>query len=241
MHWFANPLRFQRLADGIYPYALAGTILLFAVGLWGGLLAAPEDYQQGDAFRIIYVHVPAAWLALFVYLTLAIAAVFSVVWRHPLADIYGRAAAPVGAVFCFLALLTGAIWGKPMWGTWWVWDARLTSMLILFFLYLGYSALHDAFDEPARGARAAAILALVGSVNLPIIKFSVDWWNTLHQPSSVIRLDGPTIHGSMLWPLLTLALAFKFYFVTVVILRTRAAIAERRITSLRLAEETAGD
>ncbi len=240
IHWFANPLRFQRLADALYPYLLAVALLLFVVGLYGGLVLAPMDYQQGDAYRIIFAHVPAAWMALFVYLTIAIASVFSVVWRHPLADLYGRAAAPAGAVFCFLALVTGAIWGKPMWGTWWVWDARLTSMLILFFLYLGYIALHDAFDEPARGARAAAILALVGSVNLPIIKFSVDWWNTLHQPASVLRFDGPTIHGSMLWPLLTLAVAFTFYFYAVVILRMRAAITERRITSLRL-QAAAGD
>ncbi len=241
MHWFANPLRFQRLADAIYPYVLGGAVLLFAVGLYGGLVLAPMDYQQGDAYRIIFVHVPAAWMALFVYLTIAVAAVVSVVWRHPLADLYGRAAAPVGAVFCFLALVTGAIWGKPMWGAWWVWDARLTSMLILLFLYLGYSALHDAFDDPQRGARAAAILALVGSVNLPIIKFSVDWWNTLHQPATVIRFDGPQIHGAMLWPLLTLAVAFKFYFVAVVILRLRAAITERKITNLRLAAEAGDD
>jgi heme exporter protein C len=241
MHYFANPLRFQRLADAIFPYALIATLTATAVGLYGGLVTAPMDYQQGDAYRIIFVHVPAAWMALFVYLTLAIAAVASIVWRHPLADLYGRAAAPVGAVFCFLALVTGAIWGKPMWGTWWVWDARLTSMLILFFLYLGYSALADAFDDPQRGARAAAILALVGSVNLPIIKFSVDWWNTLHQPATVMRLDGPQMHLSMLWPLLTLALAFKLYFVTVVILRIRAEITERRITNLRLAAEAGDD
>ncbi len=241
MHYFANPLRFQRLADALFPYALIATLALAGVGLYGGLVLAPMDYQQGDAYRIIFVHVPAAWMALFVYLTLAVAAVASIVWRHPLADLYGRAAAPVGAVFCFLALVTGAIWGKPMWGTWWVWDARLTSMLILFFLYLGYSALADAFDDPQRGARAAAILALVGSVNLPIIKFSVDWWNTLHQPATVIRFDGPQMHGSMLWPLLTLAVAFKLYFVTVVILRLRAEITERRITNLRLAAEAGDD
>ena len=240
IHWFANPLRFQRLADTLYPYTLGAALVLFAIGLYGGLVVAPMDYQQGDAYRIIFVHVPPAWMALFVYLTLALSALFSIVWRHPLADLYGRAAAPAGAVFCFLALVTGSIWGKPMWGTWWVWDARLTSMLLLFFLYLGYIALHDAFDEPARGARAAAILALVGSVNLPIIKFSVDWWNTLHQPASVFRFDGPTIHISMLWPLLTLAVAFKFYFLAVVILRLRALITERRITSLRLTTE-AGD
>ncbi|MEO1090040.1 MAG: heme ABC transporter permease [Pseudomonadota bacterium] len=241
MHWFANPLRFQRLADAAFPYVLVAALALTAGGLWGGLVLAPADYQMGDAFRIIYVHVPTAWLALFAYLTLAVAAVFSIVWRHPLADIYGRAAAPVGAVFCLLALVTGSIWGKPMWGTWWVWDARLTSMLILFFLFLGYSALADAFDDPARGSRAAAILALVGSVNLPIIKFSVDWWNTLHQPASVLRFDGPTIHGSMLWPLLITAVGMQLYFVAVVILRMHATLTERKITNLRLAAEAGDD
>jgi heme exporter protein C len=195
---------------------------------------APMDYQQGDAYRIIFVHVPAAWLALFVYLTLAVAAVASIVWRHPLADLYGRAAAPVGAVFCLLALVTGAIWGKPMWGAWWVWDARLTSMLILFFLYLGYSALADAFDDPQRGARAAAILALVGSVNLPIIKFSVDWWNTLHQPASVFRFDGPTIHAAMLWPLGLMAVGMMGLFAVLHILSMKNEIARRRIRAAAL-------
>lgn len=237
MHYFANPLRFQRLTDLLFPYAVIGALLAFAAGLYGGYITAPADYQQGDAFRIIYVHVPAAWMAMFVYLTLAIASAAAVIWRHPVADVYGRAAAPVGAVFTALALITGSIWGKPMWGTWWVWDARLTSMLILLFLYLGYIALHDAFDDRERGARAAAILALVGSINLPIIKFSVDWWNTLHQPSSVLRFDGPTIHSSMLWPLLTMALAFKLYFIAVVALRVRAVIAERKLHNLRLGAE----
>jgi heme exporter protein C len=147
-----------------------------------------------------------------------------------------RAAAPIGAAFTAIALMTGSIWGKPMWGTWWVWDARLTSVLILFFLYLGYIALHDAFEDPARGARAAAILALVGVVNLPIIKFSVDWWNTLHQPASILRAGGPSIDGSMLWPLLLTVLVFKLYFVTVLLLRMRAELTARRIANLRMAE-----
>ena len=164
----------------------------------------------------------------------AVASIVAVVGRLPLAAVAARAAAPIGAAFTAVALLTGSLWGKPMWGTFWVWDARLTSVLILFFLYLGYIALHDAFDEPGRGARAAAILCLVGSVNLPIIKFSVDWWNTLHQPASIARLDGPALHPSMLWPLLTMALVFKLYFVTVLILRIRAQLAERRIQNLRL-------
>ena len=156
------------------------------------------------------------------------------IWRHPLAEVAARAAAPIGAAFTAIALFTGSVWGKPMWGTWWVWDARLTSVLILLFLYLGYMALHDAFEDPARGARAAGILALVGVVNLPIIHFSVDWWNTLHQPNSIFRMGGPTIDKSMLWPLAVTALVYHLYFVAVLLLRMRAQLTERRIQNLRL-------
>jgi heme exporter protein C len=234
MHRFANPLRYQRIADAVLPWAGGLAVGLSVVGLYLALVSAPPDYQQGEAYRIMYVHVPAAWMALMVYAMMAVMSVIGLVWRHPLAEVAARAAAPIGAAFTAIALLTGSLWGKPMWGTFWVWDGRLTSVLILLFLYLGYIALHDAFDEPARGARAASILCLVGSVNLPIIKFSVDWWHTLHQPSSILRLDGPAIHPSMLWPLLVMALAFLCYFVAVHILRTRAALAERRIRSLRL-------
>ncbi len=232
MHRLANPRRFRRLADRIWPWTLAAMLLLLPVGLVWALVVAPPDYQQGDAARIMYVHVPAAWLATFVYAVIVGCAVVALVWRHPLAEVAGRAAAPVGAAFTLVALVTGAIWGKPMWGTWWVWDARLTSVLILFFLYLGYIALHDAFDDPQRGARAAAILALVGAVDLPIIKFSVEWWNTLHQPASVLRLDGPTIAPEMLWPLLVMVGVFKLYFVTVWLLAIQARLAERRIHTL---------
>ncbi len=232
MHQLANPRRFRRLADRIWPWTLAATLLLLPLGVVWSLVIAPPDYQQGDAARIMYVHVPAAWMSTFVYALLAVAAVVALVWRHPLAEVAGRAAAPIGAAFTFVALITGSIWGKPMWGTWWVWDARLTSVLILFFLYLGYIALHDAFDDPQRGARAAAILALVGAVDLPIIKFSVEWWNTLHQPASVMRLDGPTIAPEMLWPLLVMALVFKLYFITLWLLAIRARLAERRIHTL---------
>jgi heme exporter protein C len=209
------------------------------VGLYLALLVAPPDYQQGEAYRIMFVHVPAAWMALMVYAIMAVASIVALVWRHPLAEVAARAAAPIGAAFTAVALLTGSLWGKPMWGTFWVWDARLTSVLILFFLYLGYIALHDAFDEPSRGARAAAILCLVGSVNLPIIKFSVDWWNTLHQPSSILRADGPAIHPSMLWPLVLMWLAFLSYFVAVHILRTRAELTTRKIRNLRLSADPA--
>lgn len=231
----SNPLRFQRVAGAILPWAAGGCAIAFVLGLYLGLVWAPVDYQQGDAYRIMFVHVPAAWMAMFVYAVIAIMSLIGFVWRHPLAEVAARAAAPVGACFTAIALFTGSVWGKPMWGTYWVWDARLTSVLILFFLYLGYMALHDAFEDPNRGARAASILAVVGSINLPIIKFSVDWWNTLHQPASVLRMDGPKIDPSMLWPLLTMALAFKLYFVVVLILRMRSGLTSRRIHSLRLA------
>ena len=233
MHGYANPLRFQRIADAVLPWVAVAFVLVLPIGLYQSLVLAPPDYQQGEAVRIMYVHVPAAWMATFTYALIAVASIIALVWRHPLAEVAARAAAPAGAAFTAIALLTGSIWGKPMWGTWWVWDARLTSVLILFFLYLGYIALHDAFEDPTRGARAASILALVGAVNLPIIKFSVDWWNTLHQPASILRLDGPTIDPSMLWPLLTMVLVFKLYLVLVLILRMRGQLAERRIHNLR--------
>ncbi|MEK0085131.1 heme ABC transporter permease [Benzoatithermus flavus] len=239
MHAYANPLRFQRIADAVFPWTAWATVLLAPVALWFALVVAPADYQQGEAYRIIYVHVPAAWMSMFCYLFVAVGSAVGLIWRHPLAEVAARAAAPVGAVFTAIALVTGSLWGKPMWGTWWVWDARLTSVLILFFLYLGYIALHDAFEDPARGARAASILALVGVVNIPIIKFSVDWWNTLHQPSSILRMGGPALDPSMLWPLLLMALVFKLYFVTVVILRMRAQLTERRIRNLRLSAAAA--
>jgi heme exporter protein C len=239
MHRYANPLRYQRVADAVLPWAGGVAVVLTVLGLYLALVVAPPDYQQGEAYRIMFVHVPAAWMALMIYAMMAAASVVGLVWKHPMAEVAAGAAAPIGAAFTAIALLTGSLWGKPMWGTFWVWDARLTSVLILFFLYLGYIALHDAFDEPARGARAASILCLVGSVNLPIIKFSVDWWNTLHQPASILRMDGPAIHASMLWPLVVMWLAFLCYFVAVHILRTRAALAERRLRNLRLAAEPA--
>ena len=234
MHKYANPLRYQRIADAIFPWAVGGALLLTAFGLYQALIVAPPDYQQGEAYRIMFVHVPAAWMALMVYGMMAVASIVSIVWRHPLAEIAARAAAPIGAVFTAIALFTGSIWGKPMWGTYWVWDARLTSVLILFFLYVGYVALHDAFDDPARGARAAAILCLVGTVNLPIIKFSVEWWNTLHQPASILRADGPAIHSSMLTALLVMWGAYLCLFIAVHILRTRAELTDRKIRNLRL-------
>ena len=234
MHRFANPARFQRLSAAILPWTAGATVVLLIVGLYLSLFGSPADYQQGNTVRIMYIHVPAAWMSLFVYVNMAIAAACGLVWKHPLANLFAKAAAPVGAGFTFICLVTGSLWGAPMWGTWWVWDARLTSVLILFFLYLGHMALVNAFDDPQRGMRAGNVLLLVGIVNVPIIKFSVEWWNTLHQPASVIRMGGPTIDSSMLVPLLVMALGFTTYFVTVVLLRLRTEIVQRKIQTLRL-------
>ena len=235
MHRFANPARFQRIADAALPWAVAATVVLLAAGLYFALFASPADYQQGESVRIMYIHVPAAWMALFVYTGIALASAVALIWRHPLADIAARAASPIGAGFTFLALASGSLWGKPMWGTWWVWDARLTSVLILLFLYLGHIALARAFDDPVRGARAAAILALVGFVNIPIIKFSVDWWNTLHQPASILRFGGPSIDPSMLLPLFLMALGFTGFFVVVLLLRMKTELLAAKLRAAQLA------
>lgn len=240
MHRFANPGRFQRLADKILPWSAAGAVIALAVGLYMGLFASPPDYQQGESVRIMYVHVPSAWMALFVYVVIALASASSLIWRHPLADLTARAASPLGAAFALLTLVTGSLWGEPMWGTWWVWDARLTSMLVLFFLYLGHMALMNAFEDQARGYRAAAVLALVGVINVPIIKYSVEWWSTLHQPASVLRLDGPTIEASLLWPLITMAVGFKLYFVTLLLLRIKSELTAARLRALQAAKIRAG-
>ncbi|MCH6588457.1 MAG: heme ABC transporter permease [Proteobacteria bacterium] len=229
MHRFANPGRFLRLANALLPWCAGLTAVSIAAGLYLALFVAPPDYQQGESVRIMYVHVPSAWMALFIYTAIAAASAVALIWRHPLADLVAKASAPVGAGFTFLALLTGSLWGKPMWGTWWVWDARLTSVLVLFFLYLGHMAIMNAFEDPVRGFRAAAVLALVGFINVPIIHFSVEWWSTLHQPSSVLRMDGPAIHPSMLWPLLAMALGFKFYYVTLLLLRVKSELLDARL------------
>jgi heme exporter protein C len=235
LHALANPARFTRLARALTPWTLGGATALLAFGTVWFLVFAPADYQQGESVRIMYAHVPSAWLAMMAYVVMAAASAAALIWRHPLGHVLARAAAAPGAVFTALALLTGSLWGKPMWGTWWVWDGRLTSVLVLLFLYLGHIALSHAFDEPARGARAAAVLAIVGVVNLPIIKFSVDWWQTLHQPSSVLKLGGPTIHAALLWPLLVMILAFTLYFVAVWLMLARRELAAARLRALRLA------
>ena len=234
MHRFASPARFLRLSAAILPWSSGLAVVLIAAGLYLGLFVAPADYRQGESVRIMFVHVPSAWMALSVYTFMAAASAVGLVWKHPLADLAAKAAAPVGASFTVIALVTGALWGEPMWGTWWVWDARLTSVLILLFLYLGYMALWQALDDPARAAKAAAILALVGFVNVPIIHFSVEWWSTLHQPASVFRVGGPTIHGSMLVPLLLMGAGFAAYFVSLLILRLRSEIVARKVRGLRL-------
>jgi heme exporter protein C len=232
----ANPTRFLSLVNALVPWLAAITLLLLGVGLYLAFFVAPPDYQQGETVRIMFVHVPAAWLAMFGYTLIALASLGTLIWRHPLADVAAKTAAPIGATFTFVALVTGSLWGKPMWGTYWVWDARLTSMLVLFLLYLGLIALWEAIDEPGRAGRAAAILALVGFINVPIIKFSVDWWNTLHQPASVFRIGGPTIDPALLTPLFVMAIGFTLLFVLLHLIAMRAEILRRRVHALRQIE-----
>ncbi|MER2605915.1 MAG: heme ABC transporter permease [Siculibacillus sp.] len=233
---YANPTRFLGLVAAVMPWLIAVTVATFAVGLWLVFFRAPADYQQGETVKIMYIHVPFAWLSMFCYVTMAGSAFGTLVWRHPLADVSAKCAAPIGAAFTFLALATGSLWGKPMWGTWWVWDARLTSVLVLFIMYLGLIALQETMEDPARAAKAGAVLTLVGVINIPIIKFSVDWWNTLHQPSSVLRLGGSTIDMSMLIPLLIMAVAFSLLFVVIHLLAMRNEILRRRIRTMRLVQ-----
>ena len=228
MHKYANPRRFRKLADAILPWSVGIMVVAFAVGIYMALITSPADAVQRESVRIMYIHVPSAWMALLTYTIIAVASGVSIIWRHPLADLAAKSAAPLGLAFTGLALITGSLWGKPTWGTWWVWDARLTSVLVLFFLYLGYIAIWEAIEDQNKASKAAAILALVGFVNVPIIKFAVDL-RTLHQPASVIRMDGPTIDGSMLVPLLVMALAFKAYFVTVLLWRMKAELTARKL------------
>jgi heme exporter protein C len=235
LHRFANPGQFLRMSARVLPWLAWAGALITAIGLVWGLFFSPADWQQGDAVRIMYVHVPAAWLASAGYTLLALCSIASLVWRHPLADLAAAEISPVGAGFTALCLASGSLWGKPMWGAWWVWDARLTSVLVLFFLYLGHVALVRAFDDPQRGYKAGAILALVGVVNLPIIKFSVTWWNTLHQPASISLFSAPKMYVGMLWPLFVSALGYTLIFAALVTSRTRSAVLERRIRALLMA------
>ncbi|WP_374305470.1 heme ABC transporter permease [Methylocella sp.] len=234
MRNYANPSNFLRLVGALVPGLAALTGALFCLGLYLALFVAPPDYQQGESVRIMYLHVPAAWMSMFVYATMTSAAIGSLVWRHPLADAAQKAAAPLGAGFTFLCLVTGSLWGKPMWGAWWVWDARLTSVLVLFLIYLALIALWRTIEDPGKAARGAAIFTLVGAVNIPIIKFSVDWWNTLHQPASVMRMGGSAIAPSMLWPLVAMALAFAALFLTLHLAAIRNEILRRRLRRLAI-------
>ena len=229
----ANPTRFMALADRWIPRLALLTIVISAIGLYMSF-NAPEDYQQGATVLIMFIHVPTVWLAMLCYSVMAMSALGTLVWRHPLADVALRAAAPIGAAFTLLGLITGSLWGKPMWGTWWVWDARLTSFLVLLIIYLGIISLGRALEEPTQAAKALAITTLVGFINLPIIKFSVDWFETLHQPASVSRLAKPAMDVAFLYPLLTMALAFSFLFVTLHLMNMRNEILRRRIRSLKL-------
>jgi heme exporter protein C len=213
----------------------AATAGVLAVGIYLSFFVAPPDRLQGEMVRIMFIHVPFAWLSMACFAVMAVASLGTLVWRHPLADVCAKAATPIGAAFTFLALVTGALWGRPTWGAYWVWDARLTSVLILFLIYLGLIALRQAVEDPGRAARAAAILTLVGSVNIPIIKFSVDWWNTLHQGESILRIDGPSIHPSMLWPLLVMALAMTLLFAALLLMAMRNEVHRRRVRALELA------
>jgi heme exporter protein C len=227
LHKFSSPPYFYWLSGKMLPWLTALLIVLLAYGLYGGLILAPADYQQGDSFRIIYIHVPSAWMSLFVYVVMAISGAIGLIWHIKLAEIVSISSASIGAAFTFLALITGSLWGKPMWGTWWVWDARLTSELILLFLYLGVIGLYGAIEDKRTAARAVAILALVGVVNIPIIHYSVEWWNTLHQGATVTKFDKPSIHPDMLIPLLVMAVAFKVYYGIALLMRCRNELLQR--------------
>jgi heme exporter protein C len=240
-HKFGSPPHFYRIAGLWLPWLTAIFILLLVSGLYGGLILAPPDYQQGESYRIIFIHVPSAWMSLFIYMVMAVCGLVVIVWRMKLAEVVLISSAPIGASFTFLALATGSLWGKPMWGTWWVWDARLTSELILLFLYLGVIGLHGAIEDRRVAARAVSILALVGVINIPIIHYSVEWWHSLHQGPTVTKFDKPSIHWSMLIPLLLMALSFQFYFAVALFHRCRAEILKRERNSKWVQELTGSE
>ena len=241
VHKFSSPRNFYVMSGRMIPWFGWSCLLLLVSGLYYGLVKAPPDYQQGESYRIIFVHVPAAWMSMFIYMVMAISGAIGLIWRIKLSDIVASASAPIGAAFTFLALATGSLWGKPMWGAWWVWDARLTSELILLFLYLGFIALQASIEDPRNAARAGAVLALVGVVNIPIIHYSVEWWSTLHQGATVTKLDKPSIHIDMLIPLLLMAVAFKLYYVTSVLMRARAELLLREQNSRWVKEVVEND
>ena len=237
----ANPVAFMALTDWLLPWLSGAAALMLTIALYLGFFVAPVDYQQGQTVRIMFIHVPSAWLSMFGYLLIAASSFGLLVWRHPLADVSAKAAAPIGATFTALALITGSLWGQPMWGTYWEWDARMTSVLILLFLYFGLMALRSAIEEENQAARLTAILGLAGVAILPVIRFSVNWWNTLHQGPSVIRAGGPAIHSSILWPLLMSALAFTLVFMALHIKAMRNEILRRRVKTLETLAARRGD
>lgn len=232
--YLANPARFMAFSAWAAPIFLVAAFVLLAIGVPWGLFYSPADYQQGETVRIMYLHVPAAWWSMGIYAFMGVASFVGLVWRHALADVAARAAAPIGATFAAVCLITGSLWGAPTWGTWWEWDGRLTSMLALFVIYLGYIALWSAIEDEEKAARLAAILCLVGLINLPIIKFSVDWWSTLHQPASIMRAGGSSIHPSMMGPLFTMAGGFLCLFAALLMMNMRAAVFRRRVEAARL-------
>lgn len=232
MHKFANPTRFLRIADAVMPWLLAMLVLSLGAGLYLAFFGSPPDYQQGETVRIMYIHVPSAMMTTGLYAFMALASAAALVWKHPLGSLAAKAAAPIGAAFCFITLATGSLWGRPMWGTWWEWDGRMTSVLVQFFLYLGYMAIWQAFADKQRAANAAAILALVGVINLVIIRFSVEWWNTLHQPASLLRRGGPTIDASMQWPLGMMVLAASAYTGLMILTNIKTELRLRRAEAL---------
>jgi heme exporter protein C len=236
MQKFANPTNFLKIANAVLPYIWIVTAILFALGLYGALVTSPADEKHGEAVRMMYVHVPAAWMGMFVYCAMAFFSAIAIIYRHPLADAAAKTAAPIGAVFCFLALVTGSLWGKPGWGTYWVWDARITSMFVLLLFYLGYIALWQSIEEPTRAAAIARVIAIVGVINVVIVKFSVEWWHTLHQGASVIKMGGSTIDRSMLWVLLTMAVAYTILFLALHLTAIRSEIAVRKLRQARLIE-----
>lgn len=229
-NFLANPSRFRIFAKNVYPFSLIGMFIFIFIGLWFSLYNSPPDYQQGETVRIMYVHVPAAWMAMMVYLSMTIMSIFSLVWRHPLADILSKCSAPIGAMFTLIALVTGSIWGKPTWGTWWVWDARLTSTLILFFIYAALIGLHSTIDDKTKADRAVSILSIVGLAIIPVIKKSVDWWQTLHQPSTFTITSSPSMSPDMYQPLLLCLIGFYLFFALLLTLNLRNEILERERT-----------
>lgn len=229
MHKYFNPGKFLAITEKLFPIIVIITGVILTAGVYFALIKSPPDYQQGNAVRIMYVHVPAAWMALGGYVIVACFNCAGIIWKNPLSYMSAIAIAPIGAIYTGICLITGAIWGKPIWGTWWVWDARLTSVLILLFLYIGYIILYHAYDNKEHGAKVAAIFSIIGVINIPIIKFSVQWWNTLHQPASIIRSEGIAIHSSMLTPLLLMFAAYIGVFLIIFSLRVKTEILKKKI------------